>query len=353
MENNIELGSEFNLDVNDLFVKNNNVFTFFEEKEVIWLDSGRNAIRVIPYNHGKVLLPEFICESVISCFDENTIEFYSVSQTFDIDVGDIKKKLTNDVSILYIAHYFGYLQNSEQLSELVKYAHEKNVIVIEDITQSMFSKHDYMGDYVVGSVRKWIPVPHGGILIKNSIKAITPSIKFSKSVNNTKVNGMILKSLFLRQGFDVNTQYRNIFLECEKEIDESCDIYEMSDFAKYIASCVDVGEMIKRRRENYLYVEDKISSKITYQIRTLKDEECPLVLPLRVKNRDEFRKYLVDNRIYCAVHWPFDGVKQEQRISAIQNSEQLISIPIDQRYSKNELDYMIKVILKFGGDLLF
>ena len=40
----------------------------------------------------------------------------------------------------------------------------------------------------------------------------------------------------------------------------------------------------------------------------------------------------MEHRIYCAVHWPFDGICGEEREQARKNGDELISLPIDQRY---------------------
>ena len=65
----MELGSNFDLDVNDLYVKSNNVITYLSKYNTVWFNYGRSAIKAINIPQGRnVLLPEFICESVISCF---------------------------------------------------------------------------------------------------------------------------------------------------------------------------------------------------------------------------------------------------------------------------------------------
>ena len=68
-------------------------------------------------------------------------------------------------------------------------------------------------------------------------------------------------------------------------------------------------------------------------------------------DRDEFRAYLMEHRIYCAVHWPFDGVNEMDRPMGKENAENLISLPIDQRYGYEELEYMASVISAYRGNM--
>ena len=74
---------------------------------------------------------------------------------------------------------------------------------------------------------------------------------------------------------------------------------------------------------------------------------CPFVFPIKVVNRDSFRAYLIDHQIYCAVHWPFDQFQNKERQQAIQNGQTLISLPVDQRYQKESMDYLFSKIKEY------
>lgn len=159
----IELGSEFNLQLNSLTVKQNNLFSYWDSNNTIWFDYGRSAIKAIPIKKNKyVLLPEFICESVIACFEKELVKFYSITSDLDIDENDLFSKVSKSVGVIYINHYFGYIQDMSVLKRIKEVAKKYNIVIIEDITQSMFSLNEYIGDYVVSSVRKWLPVHSGG-----------------------------------------------------------------------------------------------------------------------------------------------------------------------------------------------
>ena len=53
------------------------------------------------------------------------------------------------------------------------------------------------------------------------------------------------------------------------------------------------------------------------------------------------------------MHWPFDGMYPDQRPLAIRNAKELISLPMDQRYNKTHMTYMIDILEKYGGELSF
>ena len=353
----MELGSEFYLSLSNLNVKENNVIDYFSAfPETYYFDSGRAAIKYLASHlaeQDKVLLPEFICDSVINCFKKENIIFYSINTNCQIDVDDLKFKIAKDVKVLFLAHYFGCTQKSNTIKEIKRLAKENSFIVVEDVTQNLFSEHNYAGDYVVSSVRKWVPVPGCGTLsvINNKLKIEAPN--FPKSIDNTRASGMILKDLFINNKLNCNKEYRTIFAEAEERLNTRNEIFMMSDLSAFLLKCFDVREIIKARKNNYIYLENKICYLGLSPIVELSDKECPFAFVIRINNRDDFRRYLIENNIYCAVHWPYDGILPEQRPTSVFNSKTLLSLPIDQRYNTEHMDYLINTISKYRGDLTF
>lgn len=54
----------------------------------------------------------------------------------------------------------------------------------------------------------------------------------------------------------------------------------------------------------------------------------------------------MENQVYCAIHWDqsfmSDDVKNEQL------SNQILSIPIDERYSEKDMNDLAEILNKFG-----
>ena len=103
----MELGSEFGLSLFDLSIVENTVFSYLDEvgMKTAYFDSGRSALRFLMKEikpDGEVLLPEFICESVIKCFPEDKIRFYRVTERFEADIEDIKRKITKKTKYIYL-----------------------------------------------------------------------------------------------------------------------------------------------------------------------------------------------------------------------------------------------------------
>lgn len=353
----MELGSEFSLSLSSLNKSDNNLEFYLKEyTDVLYLDSGRSAIRYLSrqlHEMDEVLLPEFICESVINCFNVDKIHFYRLNNDFTVDVEDIRSKMTQNTKLIFLMHYFGAVQPENVLCEIQDIAKENQCTILEDATHSIFGYKRTIGDYVVASVRKWLPIPRGGVLFTVNDTMKLQRLNLEHCTDNEKAYGMILKDMFLNGRLDCNSEYRDIFVNSERKLDDQTKILSMSDFSQYVASCIDIVEMKQRRQRNYRYLKEQLAKLNLFAAVNLLEEDCPFVFPIRVPNRDMFRKYLIDNKIFCAVHWPADGIKEEERKEAIYNSNTLISLPIDQRYDAKHMDYMVDVIFKYGGELLF
>lgn len=348
----MELGSEYNLSLTDLTVKENNIFRYLSGyQNVYYFDSGRSALKDVVKGFAEddeVLLPEFICESVTNCFEGATIKFYKLHQDFTIDFEDLKSKCSSCTKIIFLMHYFGALQPKEDLQKLKQLASDRNVVIIEDTTHSIFSKTSTVGDYMVCSIRKWLPIPKGGVLYYNTNKFYLNAPTYVQSKDNERSYGMVLKDLSFTRNLDVNSVYREIFAQCEERLDQQKDIYMLSDFSRFIASCVDIGQLQYLRKRNYGLLAQRLLHEGFTPVMQIHAEETPLVYLLRVRERNILRAYLMDYNIYSAVHWPFDGIQAESRRFAAQNAEELISLPIDQRYDEAHINYLADVLAGYG-----
>ena len=312
----MELGSEFNLDLADLKISPDNIWTYLEDyTSVLGFDSGRSAIKHISVSlkpASSVMLPEFICESVIRSFDGHPITFYRLNTDFTVDTEDLSKKITSGCAV-FLMHYFGAVQPSSILQRVLDLCAARNCLIIEDTTHSIISKPSTIGDYQVCSIRKWLPIPGGGVLYSKEDRLGIMKASHPVSENNERTYGMILKDLFLKGKLDCNQEYRGIFAFCEEQLDRQEEIYQISDLARFISSCFSVNEIRKRRITNYRILQSKLKEPGIFPALSLSDDQCPLSLPIHVSERDKLRQHLMENRIYCAVHWPFDGHCLEDR----------------------------------------
>lgn len=349
----MELGSEFNLDMHDLKIFHNSFFKYIGNTKHCLFDSGRSALKSITgvLDHGYVLMPEYICESVLTCFSSDKIIFYKLKDNLQIDAYDLLNKINSNTAGVYLMHYFGSLQPANVLSLLRAEKEKYGFTIIEDTTHSIFSKKQTVGDYCVASLRKWFAVPNGGILYSDNSSYQYSYHEIQRSTDNDKAYAMMLKTLYLNGQLDCNAEYRKIFIACEEKLDTQEEIRRISDYSEFLLRCNDVNDIVKKRKSNLNHLKNELSKIGITQICNFTENDCPFTLPVMVPDRDNFRKYLMENKIYCAVHWPFDGRVRNERPLAFTLSNNMISLPIDQRYGEEEMAYLLKVIDAYKGRL--
>lgn len=340
----MEIGSNFELEASNLRRADDNIFAYLADYNTIYTDSGRSAIRLLGgYMDGVVLLPSYICESVVSpCTGK--IEYYKIAPDFSIDLEDLKNKLTDRVTVVYIMHYFGALQPKETLTEIKRLQAELHFVIVEDTTHSIFTSVHTIGDYCICSLRKWFAVPDGAVLYsKHSLDGIGAKAPAQKNVWK-RLQAMLLKHAYLYDGVECNRLYRDIFDETEHALDVQSEIYRMSNVSFSLLSCYSVQDMISARRKNFDVLYEGLGGMGLHMVLPHEDI-VPLVFPVMTEDRNALRSFLIEKQIYCAVHWPMP----EDFTEEVKRSDHMISLPLDQRYGKEHMQYMIRCIKEYRG----
>lgn len=340
----MELGSEFNLRFYEQPAYDN--FTeYIKEFNSLYTDGGRSALRILIYiyNFKSVLLPDFICESVIDCFADKQKSFYKINTDMSIDMDSLEELIKEKhADCLYLMHYFGKLQDKVSLERIVELKRKYGFTIIEDTTHSILTKAYTIGDFCVCSLRKWFPIPDGGVLYsKQKFKAARLSGSHIERIAK-RLYAMELKTLYLRGFGDYNAEYRKLFSECEGALDEDFKNREISKASEGILTGLSIYEEQNKRLNNLKYIKKHVTNELIEFV--IKDDNIvPLAVPIYIRNRDKLREYLINHNIFCAVHWPIvfnsGNRKQAEKIS-----EMILSLPVDSRYDMKDLCYMCEIL---------
>lgn len=369
----MELGSNFELDTFSLQPQADNVFQYLMKYHTIYMDSGRSAAAVLSalLKPGIILLPSYLCESSFQAYREKfTLRFYHIKKDLSIDFEDLERKLDRGVTAVYLMHYFGKLQDRRLLEKLLARKRRYGFTIIEDTTHSIFTKSRTIGDYCVCSLRKWFPIPDGGVLYSSTEIQGNSEEDFPVPPPSARLDAMILKNWYIKEGIDCNALYRRIFDQEEEKLDQQTQIYRISEMSKVLLKCFSIGELMERRRENYRMLAEfltkhlagssaeclagssagcLIESPVKRPIEPILEGSgfVPFTCPVYVGYRDAFRGYLMEHQVYCAVHWPMAGTELEEDPSAVDMSRFMLSLPIDQRYDVAHMEYLMDLIKKY------
>ena len=322
-----EIGSEFwNVPVCD---KNNDVFS----ANTSWFLSGRSALRKIildlKENHliKTVAIPSWCCDSIIIPFIEADIEvqFYPV-------LGERQDLSNVETDAILIMDYFGYTGQSR----LDKY----KGIVIRDVTHSIFSKTYCDADYYFGSLRKWAGFLTGGFAISVDAETIhdTEYENIRHRAMDAKCNYMV--------GQSNSKEYLKLYSEAEEYLDLLQMIYTAAEEDVWNAQHLDVDFIQSRRKTNAQKLLNEFRDIAIFK--EMKENDCPMFVPIIVPDgkRDELRRYLITNEIYCPVHWPVSKYHNLD-INSKNVYENGLSLVCDQRYMEKDMERMIDVIKQF------
>ena len=114
----------------------------------------------------------------------------------------------------------------------------------------------------------------------------------------------------------------------------------------------DWAEIKSRRRTNAKCLIDGLRNceGIDLVFDRLADEDVPLFVPILVKKgRDQLRKHLIDQQIYCPVHWPLSDLHRgiSERAGKIYHQE--LSLLCDQRYGEDDMNRIVQQITNYFG----
>ena len=345
----MEIGSEFwkfneNLDCNNLEFWNIG-------KDTKFTLSGRTSIYYVLENIlkskqiRKAYLPSYSCYSMAEPFLDLGIEveyydvYYNEDLKYDIDFRD-------DIDIFLAINYFGYSNTNMDL--YIKKFKEQGKIVIEDITHSIFSSKRYSenSDYLIGSLRKWMPIASGGIAVNmNSNFEVELNLKSNAKMIDIKKSAMQNKKDYIENTNNISKEmFLNQYAQSGKVLDEDYKNYSIDEESLKIIMGININKIVNSRIENAKIIYEKLRNNVNvrFLIEDYNQNDSLLFVPIILEHdlRDKLRKYLIEKQVYLPIHWPL-----EERINNVFEKE--LSLICDQRYTKKEISEYIETIIEF------
>ncbi len=316
----IEIGSEFwdipTSEKNQLFPKDTN-----------WFISGRSALKAIikDNNFKTAALPDWCCESMVTPFINAGIEvsFYPA----------LERKIRTNADALLILDYFGYIQDIKLC--------DFDGVVIRDVTHSLFSANYTDADYCFGSLRKWAGFSTAGFAwgFKSPVSYEDPLHDYV----DLKRTAMAEKKAYINEKSDVKN-YLDKFSSAENML-EHIGVLPADPDDVVSASKLDVDFIRNRRRKNALILLDAFRDIAIFP--ELKNTQCPLAVPIRVKDRDGLRFHLIQKEIYCPIHWPKAACHTDVSPVTEEIYDSELSLICDQRYDENDMRRIVSAVKEF------
>ena len=324
------IGGEFEIDITKKGV-------FIEQPDTYYYASGRAALYQIlaSLRISRVWLPDYLCVSVFEAAKKTgcQVVFYELDDNLDPKYETLSP---NENDAVLLIDYFGLKDLNpieDKISELFPYT-----VLIEDDVQAFY---DFIGEanpyahFRFTSLRKTFAVPDGGLVYSRHRLPKTDGVN---TFTPFKLQAADMKFHRIEGGDD--SLYLSLFEKGEEMINQNYDS-QMSPESKSLFSCCDIESAKKVRRANADFLLDGLKDIGIEPIIPVPDDKVPLFIPVWLENRNEVRKKMFSNEIFCPIHWPLEGMKVKK---GAEMAEHELSLIVDQRYNKENvsiiLDYL-------------
>ncbi len=337
-----------------------------DNERIIWFDTGRSAIRFLLDRLGnkikRVLLPQYACESVLKLFMERgyKIIYYPVDRKFQLLEQNFEQLIEIEKpQVVLVQSYFGF-DTLYKDRPFLKQLRRKGIIIIEDITHSLFSKClQSCSDYMVGSLRKWCSIPDGGFLIRSSdIHEKKEFIFLHKKENcdflDLRLAAQMEKRKYFLRKENCSTD-KNIFIffyeKSENFLDKQNEYYTMSEYTRERFASIDWQEIANQRKSNYCTLKDCLGNidEIKIIFSNIPYNVVPLYFPVFVDRnmRDSLRHSMREMNILLPVIWPRPSALNDSLTIEVEMIyDEILAIPCDQRYTEQTMSFIADEIKK-------
>jgi len=315
---------------------------FLSERQRL-LATARSAVKLLvrALRPPTVWLPSYICDVVIDAAREPGVRlrFYAVDHSLKIPDNDWLAEIQAGDMVIF-ADYFGFDTWSWHGVE----ARGRGARVVEDACQAMlnedFSSHS---DYIIFSPRKFIGVPDGGVLLAGKNTEL-PDADFPAPPAQWLLQAT--RASILRSEFDRYGGERSWFKMFQStEANGPMEPCRMSDLSAAILRIVDWATIKRRRRRNYEFLLSELGELAIFP--NLPHDVVPLGFPIRVRNRNQVRQSLFNERIYPAVHWEIVDLIPAEFIASHRLAREIMTLPSDQRYGRDDLKRMVAILKRY------
>jgi len=312
-----EIGGYFGLELNE---------TGEFHHDALKLNTARNCLEYVlrARTYRKIYIPYYSCPVLLEPIEKCQIayEYYFINEELD-PIFD--KSLSKGEGFLYI-NYFGLKQNTVEL--LARRFGERLIV---DNSQAFFSNRiDNIDTFY--SARKFFGVADGSYLYTGQ----RINEDFEQDVSYPRM-------LFLLKRLDLSAQegYAE-FIENERRLNNS-SIKKMSSITERILGSIDYNKVKVTRFENSCYLNSELKSTNMLHL-PIMEGSIPMIYPYLARNGQELKLKLIAKRIYVATYWP-EITRTESHLYERDLANNLVALPVDQRYSKSEMTQILETIL--------
>ncbi|MCE5344872.1 MAG: hypothetical protein LLG13_01120 [Bacteroidales bacterium] len=322
-------------------------------KTEIYFRAGRDALgaaaECISSSGAVILLPAYCCESMVLPFINRkwSVKYYSLNSDFSVNekelIGMCEK---HKVKAVLLMNFFGISPVADIASSIKEYS--KEIIIIEDFTHTLFSDHNLSDkniNFKISSIRKWIGIPDGAVLLTNS--DCSPSVgRNDENFLSLRIKGMALKFKYnLEKDPDLKKKYLQTLRDAETCLNDYSACYAISNVSINVLSSLDIEEIRQCRFANFNHLLSLIIDVpgVDLVLKTA-PSSVPFSLPILVRDRDLVQRKFAERGLYAPVLWPLNNQCRNTCNFSSGISDTMLSLPVDQRYDYEDIEEIGRIV---------
>lgn len=324
-----------------------NLITYIGTKNAIGVANGLDALRLIlkAYTelgffekNDEIIVPSNTYIATVLAITDTNLKPVFVepnSDNFNIDISKIEQVITSKTRAIMIVHLYGQVCFSNDLVALAK---KYDLKIIEDNAQAIGAEFQKIKSGNLGDAAAFSFYPTKNLGALGDAGAVTTN------------NDLLAKTIRTLANYGSNKKYVNILQGLNSRLDE-IQASVLNVKLKYLDS-----ENIRRREIAKMYYSEIKNHKIILPIYPENElEHVWHLFVIRTQNREDLQAYLLKNNIQTIIHYPIPPHKQDCYLSlnhlSFPISEQIhnevLSLPISQVLTDNEVNEIIKILNKY------
>ncbi len=298
-------------------------------ENAIALDSARSCLAYLVELRGirSIAIPDLMCEVVAKTLEKNGVRYrrYEIGADFapvlDLDL--------MDGEWLYLSDYFGRLSEKTVQEAFRK---SRGRLIIDEVQG--FFRDPWVGIDTFYTCRKYFGVPDGAYLVTRDGSRLNRDMSECRSLSR-------MMHILGRCEMGPNAFY-NAYAESERTVGGNGP-ERMSEIARRLLSGIDYTSVKKRREENYRTLDCMLETANLLKAHS----PCgPYMYPYLVEDSKGVRNALAELSIYIPTLWPNVLAECPKGSVAFHYANDILPLPIDQRYSKEDMAYIAMAINK-------
>ena len=297
--------------------------------EAIPVNSGRGGLEFLVEARGisKVWLPDYLCDSVPRMLADRGVHVLTYPVGATLRAVAVPEPAADEW--LYAVNYFGQLSTAEM--DLFRAATDR---VIVDNTQAFYTQPLSETDTVY-TCRKFFGVPDGGYVSTNAeLRRALPSSQSAPFMGH--LAGRCEATATEHYG-----GYRNN----EKRL-AGVPLASMSPLTDSLMRSLDHDTIQSRRERNFSVLHERLGHLNQLEVTA---PPGPFAYPLLIKQGRDIRPQMHAERVYVPTLWPNVLSDCPSDAAAVQLTQDLLPLPVDQRYTETQMHRMADLVEEYSA----